>query len=175
MLALCICLWGELVLGHYTPRSQQRRRPCFPSTLTGYSTRAGKLSAACRAVTAPKLVEYELLSQAEHMIIAQGHACACSAARCAVYRRCCSTCTSVLRSAASPSGSPRMSASRARSSCESEGAALASLRRTSRSTLRTSPWGIPCARRSSAIRSGSARYSACRSTGATLRAVSFPA
>ena len=114
--------------------------------------------------------EYELLPRPSAQLLPRATPAPTLLRAVLVYRRSCSTCTSALRFAATPLGSPKTSASRARSSARGKVLRFERLPRTSRSTLRTSTWGTRCARRSLAIRPGSARWSACQSTGATPRA-----
>jgi acyl-CoA oxidase len=81
VLALCIRLWGELVLGRY-------RLPIPSAKESLLAKHAHRLLEEARQTLRrlpdghrSEAAEYELLPEAERAIVAQGHACAYSAAR----------------------------------------------------------------------------------------------
>ena len=122
-------LCEDVALSQFSPQ-ESHFSPC---------TRMGSLNSAREtprhlpSVQRSETAAYELIPEAEREVVAKGHTCV-RASR--VYRGCCSTCTSPLESAAARPGSPRTSASRARSSMRGK----VPLRRTSRSTLWTLTW-----------------------------------
>ena len=129
-------LCEDVALSQFSPQ-ESHFSPC---------TRMGSLNSAREtprhlpSVQRSETAAYELIPEAEREVVAKGHTCV-RASR--VYRGCCSTCTSPLESAAARPGSPRTSASRARSRMRGKVPHSVPLRRTSRSTLRTLTWSTP--------------------------------
>ena len=97
-------LCEDVALSQFSPQ-ESHFSPC---------TRMGSLNSAREtprhlpSVQRSETAAYELIPEAEREVVAKGHTCV-RASR--VYRGCCSTCTSPLRSV----GCPRTPASRARS------------------------------------------------------------
>ena len=108
---------------------QPARESLFAKYAHGATQRPGKLSATSRAFGAPKPQSTSSFPRLSAPLSPN-----------ATYHGCCSTCTSPLESAAARPGSPRTSASPARSSMRGKVPHSVPLRRTSRSTLWTLTW-----------------------------------
>ena len=109
MLALCIRLWGELVLGRYALPIPSAKEFLLAKHAHGLLEEVRQTIRRLPGGHRSEAAEYELLPEAERAIVAQGHA----ARGC---RRCYLTCTSARRSAVTRLGSPRTPAIRARTS-----------------------------------------------------------
>jgi len=81
VLALCIRLWGELVLGRYTLPIPAAKESLLAKHAHGLLGEARQTLRRLPGGHRSEAAEYELLPEAERAIVAQGHACAYSAAR----------------------------------------------------------------------------------------------
>ena len=81
MLALCIRLWGELVLGRYSLPIPAAKESLLATHAHGLLGEARQTLRRLPGGHRSEAAEYELLPEAERAIVAQGHACAYSAAR----------------------------------------------------------------------------------------------
>ena len=83
MLALCIRLWGELVLGRYTLPIPAAKESLLAKHAHGLLDEARQTLRRIPGGHRSEAAEYELLPEAERAIVALGHACAYSAGRAA--------------------------------------------------------------------------------------------
>ncbi|KAH8999690.1 hypothetical protein EDB86DRAFT_3075757 [Lactarius hatsudake] len=81
VLALCIRLWGELVLGRYTIPIPSAKESLLAKHAHGLLDSGRQVLRRVPGGHRSETAEYELLPEAERSVIALGHACAYSAAQ----------------------------------------------------------------------------------------------